>query len=163
MPSKKTPDTTYGDQLRSRVMDTVRSILPSKMEAEKSTKPRKTTETSTPSTREAAKQELIQQLSSVERRISADREKEGAKSDGKSGAVAGDGKGGGKGSGTGKGDGAGDGKSEDDGAESHRKAKVKKKPFGSKKNIHTIDCFRDESTKEVKNIGARDNIVGFHD
>ena len=53
-------------------------------------------------------------------------------------------------------------KENQDTAQVHKEV-TKPKPFGPKKNIHTIDCYRDNSSKVVKAVGNRSNIVGFAD
>ena len=40
-----------------------------------------------------------------------------------------------------------------------REIKPKQKPFGSKKNIHTLGCFQNESSRGVMKIGEK--IHGF--
>ena len=37
----------------------------------------------------------------------------------------------------------------------------KEKPFGEKKNIHTLSCFQNESSRPLKKLGGKNNIVGF--
>lgn len=37
----------------------------------------------------------------------------------------------------------------------------RKQPFGANKNIHTLDCIRGESSKELKKLGGCGKIFGF--
>ena len=47
----------------------------------------------------------------------------------------------------------------DDGEREASEIKPKQKPFGSKKNIHTLGCFQNESSRGVKKLGEK--IHGF--
>ena len=43
----------------------------------------------------------------------------------------------------------------------HSASKPKEKPFGANRNIHTLGCFSNESSKPLKNLGAGGRIIGF--
>ena len=54
-------------------------------------------------------------------------------------------------------------KSEDEESQQQSEAKPKEKPFGASKNIHTLGCFSNESSRPIKRFGAEGQIMGFGD
>jgi hypothetical protein len=54
-------------------------------------------------------------------------------------------------------------KSEDEESQQQSETKPKEKPFGTNKNIHTLGCFSNESSRPIKRFGAEGQIMGFGD
>ena len=54
-------------------------------------------------------------------------------------------------------------KSEDEESQQQAEAKPKEKPFGANRNIHTLGCFSNGSSRPIKRFGAEGQIMGFGD
>ena len=95
--------------------------------------------------REEAKQELSRTLNKIREKLDEEDRATSASTTGDISKCSGNGK---------------DGIEAD--SENEKKEKVmapKEKPFGNKKNIHTLGCFKNESTRTVMKFGG--NVHGF--
>jgi len=131
---------TYGERLAGMLHQRVLTLAPNRAETDRKVKKDATVFKG----REEAKRELSQTLSKIrEKRDEEDR----ATSASTTGDIS-------KCSGNGK-----DGIEADSENEKEKVMAPKEKPFGSKKNIHTLGCFKNESTRTVMKIGG--NVHGF--
>jgi len=136
---------TYGERLASMLHQKMSTLAPYGAEPDQKDKKKDATVSKD---RDGAKRELSQSLCKFRKKLD---EEDRLKTAGVTGAVSKYGK---------------NGKDRELGVkangEDKKKEKVmapKEKPFGSKKNIHTLGCFKNESTREVMKIGG--NVHGF--
>ena len=136
---------SYGERLAGMLHQTVLTLAPNGAETDRKKDKKDRTVSKG---REEAKRELSQTLKKIREKLD---EEDRLKTAGVTGAVSKYGK---------------NGKDRELGVkangEDKKKEKVmapKEKPFGSKKNIHTLGCFKNESTREVMKIGG--NVHGF--
>ena len=134
---------TYGQSLASALGEKVRHLRPDKPKEKSESKSRKT---EIPSSREEAKRELKRRMKAFKKDID---EIEAQKQSQASGAGS---------AGSSLGTQPSEGAAENDAQESST-AGPNKRPFGSKRNIYTLDCFQNESSRQVKTL--RGKVHGF--
>ena len=126
----------YGEQLARTLSDKVKDLRPPKPESKRTDREK----SEMPSTRKEAKLELTKQLRAFQKEIDDSKaRKQGTKPVSGSSAVGGDKVSYGA----------------EDGNASDMDDKPKEEPFGSKRNIHTLGCFQNESSKQVKNLRGK--------
>ena len=136
----------YGEKLAKALNETVQHLKPEKPKQEK-----KTIKKDLPSTRDEAKRELRQRLETFRKDVEDHEAQKCGKT--KSGFFGS----GTKGSDHGKGVGVGsEGETE---TTKQVESTPKQKPFGAKRNIHTLGCFQNESSRSVTKLHGQ--VHGF--
>ena len=136
---------SYGERLASMLNQKVSTLAPANGAETDRKKHKKVCKD-----REEAKRELSLSLSKFREKLDEE-DRSNSASASQSGAIS-------KPSGNGK-DGELGTKADSEDETKEKVMAPKERPFGSKKNIHTLGCFKNESTREVMKIGG--NVHGF--